>query len=424
MSDAFAPNDLIEGRYRVLERLGAGGMGVVYRAEDVLLARPAAIKVIGAAATTRAERTLLREARAVARLRHENVVQVYSFGSVHGQRYFAMEYVEGESVEELLVRMEETGETLPVETVLDIVTRIASGLSAAHAINLIHRDVKPSNVVIERATGRPVLIDFGIAREVGGAPSTRDSFLVAGTPSYMAPEQVRNDRAEIGKAVDLYALACMAFELLTGSPVFLSEDTYGLMHAHVSQDPPSVSSLRPELAAFDAPFARALAKRPGDRQESCDAFAAELNELAELVRAGQHVSAPPTSAVTSGGTAPFRALVLVDDRLERAVARRVARGHVARATEPQELLAAFERAPFDLVVMDDDAAGGVAMELVRLLRAMPDGDAARIAVVTRDMFADRDAWRALGVRRLAKPLNPRALEDTLDELCRPQERLR
>jgi len=170
---------LIDRRYRITGRLGAGTMGVVHRAEDVFLERTVAIKLIDAPNARDAETVerFLKEARALARVKHPNVAEVYGFGPHAGSWYFAMEYVAGENVESM---------TVDFATAIGVARALAGGLDAVHEQGLVHRDVKPSNVVIEQATGRPVLIDFGLARRKS-ASSPRLS-LVAGTPMYMAPE--------------------------------------------------------------------------------------------------------------------------------------------------------------------------------------------------------------------------------------------
>jgi serine/threonine protein kinase len=434
------PPSIIDGRYRVLGLLGAGAMGVVYRAEDVVLDRPVALKVIepSLANTPAAAKSLLREARALARLRHDNVVQVYSFGSFDERFYFAMEYVAGESLEALIERHSAAGKRVPIVTALEIVTRVASGLSAAHAQNIVHRDVKPSNIVVEHATRRPVLIDFGIAREVEAA-NPRSSLVLAGTPSYMAPEQARNDHAAIGHKVDVYALACTAFELLTARPVFEGDDMYTLMHAHVSASPPPISAFRPEYAAFDPVFARALAKKPRYRQETCDELARELGRAARdaglIGASGTMVvpvprNLPPAESVTdatpSSSRAAVRVLVLAaDDWLRRTVVRHAtlslqqisAATYVECTTEPSALVESFGRDPAQVVIVDDERASGASLEIAHRLRAMTGGPAVRLLVITRDMLSDREPWQAAGVRRVAKPLNTRALTTVLEEIA-------
>ena len=412
---------IVDGRYRVVGELGSGAMGVVYRAEDIMLQRPAALKMIEPemAKTPAAVERFFGEARALARLRHDNVVQIYAFGKHESSYFFVMELVDGEDLGSVLDERVRNGTTMPLDRTLEIISKIAAGLTAAHARDLVHRDVKPSNVMIERETGRPVLLDFGIVQSLGVGGKVEG----CGTPSYMAPEQVRNDVALLSHKVDVYALACTAFEMMTGRLVFLGDSVHEVMAKHVNEAPPLVSSLRPELAALDPIFARALSKSPQYRHDSCVHFA---DELAKAM-----VAAPPsTRAVPPLPAAPdnaVRVLVLTDDDgLHRAVVSEATRafdeGHRPSAIEcvgaAEELLAAFARHPASIVVIDDDRAGGGSIHLASQLRTMPGGGDADVLVLTRDMLADRGTWEAVRARRVAKPFNARVLGSLLDEISR------
>jgi serine/threonine-protein kinase len=256
-------------------------MGVVYLARDTWLDRRVALKVLGPtwSIDSRAASSFLGEAKALATVRSPNIVQVYTFG-VHGESYFfAMEYVRGTTLRAVLDDHRLRGAVLPLGAALDILEPIARGVAVVHAAGIVHRDIKPANIIIEGQSGRPVLVDFGLAAsDHEGASRT----LIAGTPRYMAPEQAAGG-ALITAQSDIYALGCTAFEVLTGRAPFTNEDWSELRLAHLERTPVSVSSLRPELAPFDAAIARALAKAPGDRFKSCDAFATALLEAASNV---------------------------------------------------------------------------------------------------------------------------------------------
>jgi serine/threonine-protein kinase len=189
-----------------------------------------------------------------------------------------MEYVSGPSLEEVIAEAANRGQFVPVERALQIVRALADGLSAVHSAGFIHRDVKPTNVLIEESTGRPVLLDFGLAR----APARASSKSIgAGTPWYMAPEQLDDDEArelELSARTDVYALGCTAYEILTASPPFPSCDLDELRDLHLRQVPPPPSAIRPELAPLDAPLARALAKDPADRFPTPLALAEALDD--------------------------------------------------------------------------------------------------------------------------------------------------
>ncbi|HEY8079222.1 MAG TPA: serine/threonine-protein kinase, partial [Labilithrix sp.] len=294
-SGAKAPA-LIGNRFRVLDHVGSGAMGVVYRAEDTVLGRVVALKVLTASRTDAVSLARFRkEACALAQVRHENVVRLYSLGEHRGVPYFAMQYVEGPDLATIIGEHVRRGETVATARALDIVRQISAGLGAVHAHNLVHRDVKPNNVVIDKRTGRPILVDFGLARRRTASSPKLSS--IGGTPSYMAPEQASDASGmRVSARSDLYALACTAFELLTGRTVFHGETGFAVLVAHAHTPAPRISSVRPELAPFDDAFARALAKSPDERQETCAAFVEELEEAARRIGASQLPTPPPAPA--------------------------------------------------------------------------------------------------------------------------------
>lgn len=400
---------LVDGRYRVLGRLAQGGMGIVYRAEDVLLQRPAAIKVIDPqlAESTGSVERFRGEARALARVRHDNVVQIYAFGVAGPSYFFAMEFVDGKNLDDILFFHRINGRTLPLDVALEIITKIAGGLAAAHARSVTHRDVKPANIVIENETGRPVLVDFGIARQ---ASDTQNEAL-AGTPAYMAPERIEHVPDHDGARADLYSLACSAFEILCGRPPFVSEQAFELMFAHRELAPPLVSSVIPDYAPLDAVFARALAKAPQYRPEGCLAFAEELREAAKTI------ARPPAGEALTRS----RAVILAeDDGFRRMLVREAVRsyGDVRCVESAAELDAELARSRPVLIVLDDDAANGSSLELARSIRGREDGAEIGLVVLTRDMLAERSVWQEVDAQRLSKPLSARAFASTLEALAK------
>ncbi|MBN9166589.1 MAG: serine/threonine protein kinase, partial [Myxococcales bacterium] len=186
----LAPPDVIDGRYRVLGRLGAGAMGVVLRAEDVFLERPVAIKIVAPSKDPAVGQRFVKEAQALAQVRHENVVQVYAFGPFQHSAYLAMELVMGESLESIIDAHTRQGTTVALPRAVALLRAVAHGLDAVHARQLVHRDVKPANIIVEKGTDRPVLIDFGLARR--RSKSDPRISITGGTPSYMAPEQAQD----------------------------------------------------------------------------------------------------------------------------------------------------------------------------------------------------------------------------------------
>lgn len=234
----------LEG-YRHAGVLGQGGMGVVHLADDTVLRRTVAVKVISERRWPHPEdrQRFLREARAMAAIEHPNVVRVYSFGEVEGRPYIVMEYVRGESLAARLRRG-----PLPVREACRIVREIALGLNAAWERRLVHRDVKPSNVLLD-SRGRAHVADFGLAESVEPEADTGESASrVAGTPQYMAPEQARGQAADF--RADLYSLGILLYELLTGLPPFQDTTISGLRRRHAEEPLPSPSSGR--FAAPDA----------------------------------------------------------------------------------------------------------------------------------------------------------------------------
>jgi serine/threonine protein kinase len=262
------PPLVLARRYRVERTLGVGSMGVVHLARDLRRNQSVALKLVSPehAADPDAHYRFSREAAALAAIRHPNVVGVAGVGEDDdGKSFVAMEYVKGPSLEEIIVQYANRGEFVPVARALSIVRSLAEGLAAVHEAGFIHRDVKPSNVLIEEGTDRPVLLDFGLAR----APARASSKSIgAGTPWYMAPEQLDDEEArelELSARTDVYALGCTAYEILTASPPFPSLDLDELRDLHLRQAPPAASLIRPEIATLDPALQRALAKDPAER---------------------------------------------------------------------------------------------------------------------------------------------------------------
>lgn len=259
------------GGYRIDGLVGRGGMGVVYRATEVALERPVALKLIApelAHAEDFRER-FLRESRLAASLDHPGILPVYAAGEADGELYIATRFVDGTDLGDLVAS---AGPQTP-ERALNLVGQVADALDAAHARRLVHRDVKPGNVLVD-ANGHCYLCDFGLTKQLGGG-TTRTGGL-AGSLDYLAPEQIR--RAEVDGRADQYALACVLYELLSGEPPFRRDTEAQTLWAHMQEEPASVRAL-PEL---DDVFARALAKDPDDRYENCNAFVEDARAVVGL----------------------------------------------------------------------------------------------------------------------------------------------
>ncbi len=264
--------------YQIEQLIGRGGMASVYRAKDVRLDRQVALKVLAPelARDEAFRQRFIRESRSAASVDHPNIIPVFEAGESEGVLFIAMRYVTGQDVRALI---ESEGKLAPGRAV-SIVTQVASALDAAHARGLIHRDVKPANMLLgsvgtASSPDHIYLSDFGLSKGAVSAQSLTGTGQFLGTIDYMSPEQIEG--RPVDGRTDLYALACAAFEMLTGEPPFRREQNLAVMWAQVSAPPPSVRDLRPDLPLeVDQVLARALAKAPDDRQATCMEFATQL----------------------------------------------------------------------------------------------------------------------------------------------------
>ncbi len=295
------------GRYQILGELGRGAMGVVYRAQDPTIGRTLAIKTIRLADLSdqteraRLQERLFREAQSAGILSHPGIVVVYDVGTDGDVTYIAMEFVNGPTLEKLLADANPPGQ----QTVLNVLRQTAAALDYAHKKGIVHRDIKPANIMIDgEATVK--IADFGIAK-IAASQQLTQTGLVMGTPNYMSPEQVQGKTVD-GKA-DQFALAVVAYEMLTGEKPFTGEQLTTVLYKIVSEDPPPVEHLNPTLGfAVSMVLTRALSKDPAKRYGNCaefvDALEAALNSKKgwqALARgAGQNM---PTEVVVGGALA-------------------------------------------------------------------------------------------------------------------------
>ncbi len=300
----FAAGSRVAG-YLLEERIGSGGMAVVFRAVDERLGRRVALKVLSPVlAADEAFRTrFIRESRAAAAVDDPHIIPVYEAGDTAGVLFIAMRFVPGGDAGQLVDRHGR----LPAARAAAIISAVASALDSAHAAGLVHRDVKPANMLVDVRPGRAdhvYLSDFGLSKPTMSSLDLTGSGIFIGTLSYASPEQIEG-RAVDARA-DQYSLGCAAFELLAGSPPFVRTQPAAMIWAHVSDPPPALSSLVPGLGrSADAVLARALAKEPGNRFASCGEFAAALSAALERpVQEAVALAAVAPAAVRPAAAAP------------------------------------------------------------------------------------------------------------------------
>jgi serine/threonine-protein kinase len=276
------PGDLIADRYELEELVGTGGMSSVFRARDSQLERQVAIKILHEHYADDPEylERFRREARAVAKLSHPNIVTVIDRGDDGGRQYIVFEHVEGENLKELVLR----SGRLPVRRALELALAVADGLAFAHDHGLVHRDVKPQNVLLS-SEGEVKVTDFGIARSLHMDHGVTQTGTVLGTGEYLAPEQASG--RQVSPATDVYSLGVVLWELLAGDVPFVGENFVAVALRHVNEPPPSLRERRPDVTPrLEAAVDRALAKDPARRFPSMAAFAKELRAcLAEAAGA-------------------------------------------------------------------------------------------------------------------------------------------
>ncbi len=300
----FQPGSVLAG-YRLERQVGAGGMAVVFRALDERLGRPVALKILSpslSAAGSEFRQRFIAESRSAAAVDDPYIIPVYEAGEADGVLFIAMRYVAGGDLRQVIEREG----ALETDRAAEFVSPVASALDAAHSVGLVHRDVKPGNILVDRRAGRPdhvYLSDFGIVKSAVAGSLTGVGNGYLGTPGYMAPEQIAG-RSVDGRA-DQYSLACVTVQLLTGRVPFERDQVHAVIYAHLSVPPPSLVERRPDLpAAVDQVVAKAMAKVPEKRFESCGDFADALRDALGLASYHRrHITAAPSSP-SSPASAP------------------------------------------------------------------------------------------------------------------------
>jgi serine/threonine protein kinase len=295
--------------FTVVRLLGSGGMGEVYLVEHPRLPRREALKILAAAATSDREfrQRFNREADLAAALWHPHIVAVHDRGEFDGRLWITMDYVEGTDAAALIRERYPAG--LPEHFAAEIVSAVAEALDYAHERGLLHRDVKPANILLSDADPaaqrrRILLTDFGIARQMDDNSGLTATNMIIGSVAYMAPEQLMG--SSLDGRTDQYALAASAFQFLTGRPPFEDPSAAMVISSHLSASPPRLSRRRPDLGRLDDIVLKGMAKHPGDRYATCADFATALGELTGQQHTYDHATMHPVSAETMRAPAPNR----------------------------------------------------------------------------------------------------------------------
>ncbi len=371
-TDPTKPRDPVIGSevsgYRVTNRLGVGGMGIVYEGEQPMIGKRVAIKVLRHEVADNPEvvQRLVSEARAVNKVGHRGIIDVFGFGSLpDGRQCIVMEYLDGEPLEAVMATYRKQKSVLPITDSLVILEEVLSALGAAHAAGVIHRDLKPSNIFLCRqrdGTQYVKLLDFGIAKlgVLGHTPATRASIMV-GTPSYMAPEQASG--GIVGPAMDLYAIGVLAFELLTGQQPFSADSVMEMLMKHQEATPPRVASLNMGVPdELDALVAKLLSKKPAERPESAEVVRLQITQLRKALAdtTSKKLSVPSSPVVVNTTlVSPPPALALgadpqvqqqtllkpLDPELEQSERTRLELQSTAVVSKPPQANSPEQRAP-------------------------------------------------------------------------------
>jgi eukaryotic-like serine/threonine-protein kinase len=396
------PGDWIGGMYHLEDRLGGGAMGQVFSAVDELLARKVAIKLIRSHLQTLDFRErFMGEARAMALVSHPNVLTIHALGEHESSPFIVMELVEGQTLDRWLALPREF---MDLDVALGILDDVCQGLSAIHAAGTLHRDVKPSNVLLHRDL-RARVSDLGLAVSIRDGSMVRER---VGTPGYIAPELSGGCDSGATPQSDLYSLACVTYEVLTGAPLFTSpnNDVLGTMHAHDVVRLPS--TVCPALStAFDEVLVKALAKQPGERH-------ATVEEFRKALRDARASTLEPRRLLVADDDPDLREL------LELVLTRAFPGAEVESVTNGRAAVEAFDGRPASVVVMDLHMPTLDGFGATALLRARPSARAVPIVIMTA--LGGSKEWETLATlgadRFLVKPVNFDDLVSTIRRALR------
>ncbi len=291
---------LFAGRYEIIEELGTGGMGRVYRAHDTKLNEEVALKLIKPeiAAERRVVERFRNELKTARKIRHKNVCGMYDFHEEGKTLYLTMEYVRGEDLKSLIHRMK----TLTVGAAVSVARQVAEGLGEAHKLGIVHRDLKPGNIIIDKE-GQAKIMDFGIARSLSGGGTTAEGVII-GTPEYMSPEQVEGKEAD--QRSDIYALGIILFEMVTGRLPFEGETPFSIANKQKSEPPPAPKKLMPQIPeGLNKLILRCLEKDKAKRYQTAEDFLADLMATEAALPIGERKSARPKPKTSREITVKF-----------------------------------------------------------------------------------------------------------------------
>jgi serine/threonine protein kinase len=395
--------------YAIEEVIGRGGMGIVYRARHKHLERTVALKLLLGhvfEGGPEVRRRFVRESRIAASLHHPNIVAVYDAGEAEGHLYLAMQYVDGIDLADLIEREG----ALEPEHALAILGQVADALDVAHGRGLVHRDVKPANVLID--SSRAYLTDFGLSRTLSSKSALTRHGQFVGTIDYMSPEQISGD--DVDARTDVYALGCMLFHALTGALPYEQNSQVALIYAHLQDPPPSLVSRAPHLPlALDAVVAKAMAKRRDDRFETCTALVEAARLAIAGERAGPEAATPLRTALIAAGEPGLRATASVG---------LAPRFRTLEAADLDAALAIARRSAPDLVLIDWALAGGSDGQGCSAVRDAVGGTGTTIiALVPRDARLDDPTVRNAGADgSIRTPFSPLQLLYKVGDLLGPE----
>lgn len=367
---------VLEDKYCLEEEIGRGGMGIVMKAVDESLGRDVAIKLLRPEFQDRPRLVdrFRNEARAMATIRHENVVQIYSRGQQEGMDFFVMELIRGETARAKLIAAQSQGALLPLDGVVHLLDHACAGMAAIHEAGVVHRDLTPTNMFCEVVTGRCVIMDFGLGRDARRADAARREVVTSGTPGYLAPEVLEGRELEGWEEAlaDIYSFGVTAYELMTGRHPFLADSWEETKERQLTTNPPPPSSLRPEIdEALDAVVLQCLERDPARRSQWFYDVRGALQAF--LLRSPTPLSAVEKLGGASSSPAPPAQVVS---------SKSVSFATVERAREHSEVRAISEARAREmevdvLVVSDDSSFRSTVFEVARSVASVSSFRAAR-----------------------------------------------